>query len=360
MRLDSALALKADLISEVVNPLAAPLLFRRTEARILALREGATLVGVGAQPVDAVPDVHRLLALGVAPHQRGYRLAIRLQRPALRNSQVVEHLTRRAKGEVDIRMVGRIDKRTPSAPTTSRAKRAPAGLWYRGNCRPLVIGSSIAHVDVTAGTLGAFVERGGATCILSNNHVLANEDRGARGDAILQRATLDGGRKVDDTVASLAHSVRLKRRAANVCDAALARVGDHPCDLGRLRQIVDGRDGRLAGLAAASVDPGEAVRKIGRTTGSTRGRITAFELDNVVVSYDIGNLRFDGLIEIQSETQWPFSDGGDSGSLIVNDRLEAVALLFAGSDSGGRHDSGLTYANPIRTVLSALKATLLW
>ena len=125
-------------------------------------------------------------ALGVAPHGKEYRLAIRLQRVALRDSPIVDHLKSEAKGEVDIRMVGRIDKRAK--------KRQPTVPWYRGNTRPLLMGASVGHVDVTAGTLGAFVSRSGAICILSNNHVLANEDAGSTGDMILQRAKFDGGR----------------------------------------------------------------------------------------------------------------------------------------------------------------------
>ena len=45
---------------------------------------------------------------------------------------------------------------------------------------------------------------------------------------------------------------------------------------------------------------------------------------------------------------------GDSGSLITGADLRAVALLFAGSDQGGANGQGLTYANPIRTVLDSL------
>ena len=49
-----------------------------------------------------------------------------------------------------------------------------------------------------------------------------------------------------------------------------------------------------------------------------------------------------------------FSQGGDSGSLIVSHpRLDAAALLFAGNDEG------VTYGNPIAAVLDALGATLL-
>ena len=88
------------------------------------------------------------------------------------------------------------------------------------------------------------------------------------------------------------------------------------------------------------------------------GRITAFELDNVVVSYDLGNLRFDNQIEIEGTGTASFSDGGDSGSLIITDDLEAIVLLFAGGDQGGSNGLGLTYANPLDTVLKKLRVSL--
>jgi hypothetical protein len=48
-----------------------------------------------------------------------------------------------------------------------------------------------------------------------------------------------------------------------------------------------------------------------------------------------------------------FSDGGDSGSLIVNSEMYAAALLFAGTENGP------TFANPIGAVLDQLDADLL-
>ena len=100
------------------------------------------------------------------------------------------------------------------------------------------------------------------------------------------------------------------------------------------------------------------VGKVGRTTGTTRGRVSAFELDNVVVEFGLGFLKFDNQVEIEGAESDPFSQGGDSGSLIVDADRRAVALLFAGSDLGGSNSLGLTYANPIRAVLDALKVDL--
>lgn len=363
MRLDSARSLKQELLNEVVAPMAV-MADRVRAAGVTAVERaiGPSLRGVfalSARSLASIPDVQRSVALGVAPSGKGqYRLAIRVQRPALMASDMVQRLVERAKGEADVRMIGRLDKRGGRrAPAVTAAAVTP---WYRTNARPLVIGASIAHVRVTAGTTGAFVQRGQAVYVLSNNHVLANEDDAKAGDWVLQRAPYDGGKDPKDRVARLRFWVRFKGNRSNHVDAALARIEPgiaHDANL--LRGIANGADRRLAGLGPEFVDEGETVYKVGRTTGATKGRVTAFDLDNVVVSYDLGNLRFDDQIEIEGSGKQPFSDGGDSGSLIVDADMRAVGLLFAGGDSGGTNGLGLTYANPIHRVLEDLRCTLL-
>ncbi len=172
---------------------------------------------------------------------------------------------------------------------------------------------------------------------------------------MLQPGAYDGGRDPADAIGRLVAAIRLRRRGANRVDCALASVEPGlGADLCRLRGL-----GRLAGLGAPMTDR-LRVAKLGRTTGVTRGRVTAFELDGLVVGYDVGNLRFDDQIEIEGAGDGPFSDGGDSGSLVVDAALGAVGLLFAGSDHGGTNGQGLTYANPIGPVLDALKVALLY
>ena len=332
MRLDSARELKAELLRSLIGGLGEALLRQRALA-------------LPAQDVRGLDPLPRTMALGVAPAGRGdFKIALRLQVRALEDSRQVEAVRRRARGEVDVRYVGRISKR--------------ALPWHRRRRRPLVIGCSIAHHRVTAGTLGGFVilRAEGGVRALSNNHVLADEGRARRGDAVLQPAHLDGGRLKGDRVGTLAHFVPLKKGGVNRVDAALAslrpRLDYDPRALHRL--------GSLAAARGLPVEDVSKVAKLGRTTGLTRGRVTAFELDNVVVAYATGNLRFDDQIEIDGDGGVPFSQGGDSGALVFTAQArQAVALLFAGSDQGGRSGQGLTYANPLPRVLEALKADLL-
>lgn len=93
---------------------------------------------------------------------------------------------------------------------------------------------------------------------------------------------------------------------------------------------------------------GDAVKKTGRTTGITTGRIVGVNATSRV-GYEEGTATFRNQIVIQAASG-AFSAGGDSGSLIVSQDLRPVALLFAG---GG----GQTIANPIEYVLDWAGAT---
>lgn len=331
MRLDSARNVKLSLSSTVV------------EAVVRSAALGRISMAVAAQPVTAVDTTYRTFAVGIAPHTKSqYRIAVRVQRRALLEGPHIDRIRKAAHGEIDVRYVGRIVKR--------------AVPWYRRRRRPIRIGLSVGHYDITAGTLGAFVQRrsDGTVAILSNNHVLADENQGKAGDAILQPGKHDGGSRPKDAIANLGKFVRLSAGKTNLVDCAIAV----------LRPSIRHVEAHIMGLGALTgVGPvpetSARVAKLGRTTGLTRGRVTAFELDNVVVGYDLGNLRFDGQIEIEGAGVDPFSDGGDSGSLIVDSELRGVALLFAGGDQGGTNGRGLTYANPLQDVLDRLAVDLL-
>jgi hypothetical protein len=283
------------------------------------------------------------IALGIAPHGPGdYRLAVRVQHRDLHDSDRLAAIERAARGEVDVRYIGRVVK-LAGPPLTRRT-------------RPVEIGVSVGHFAITAGTVGAFVRINGdgAPRLLSNNHVLADENRGTPGDEILQPGRVDGGRSGADRIGGLERFVALERDGVNEVDAALAvldaGIGVDP--------EIEGI-GRVASLA--SIEDVEAVVKVGRTTGRTEGNVSAIEVDNVVVEYSAGTLRFDNQVEISGTARGPFSQGGDSGSMIVaGGAPEAVALLFAGSDQGGPDGFGVTFGNPMAVVFERLGIAGLW
>jgi hypothetical protein len=256
-------------------------------------------------------------------------------------------------------------------------------LWAfqtrRERWRPAPGGVSLGHFRVSAGTLGAIVRdrSTGTRLILSNNHVIANNNDAAVGDAILQPGGADGGQVATDTIATLERFVpilfnteggqcnlaagyalvgntiatllgsshRIESRhinpqATNLVDAAVARPINDEDVLDEILEI-----GEVTGTLMGQL--GMPVRKSGRTTGFTTGEIVAIEA-TVNVNYGIGRIAtFEGQF-----IAGPISQGGDSGSLVLAaDSQQAVGLLFAGSPQ-------TTIFNPIQPVLDLLEVTI--
>jgi hypothetical protein len=216
--------------------------------------------------------------------------------------------------------------------------------------RPAPGGVSIGHVKITAGTLGCFCSSKDPVepvLILSNNHVLANENNASIGDPILQPGPFDGGRDPKKRIATLFDFVPLDFAGKpNLVDAALAK----PINSQLVRLcILESPSGcskqgcvKVTGFAEPVL--GVNVKKSGRTTATTCGVVHAVGA-TVVVGYSGGKVaKFVNQIVI---TPGGFSAGGDSGSLIMDMRNRARALLFAGSPTH-------TLANPIQSVLAEL------
>ncbi|MFC4615839.1 S1 family peptidase [Cellulomonas algicola] len=312
-----------------------------------------------AQRRVQVQDMHAAavpLALGLAPlADGGYGVAVRyrLGFPAVRS--IARKVAEQVGPAADVRRTGRIRTLAGPGGGPSITLRPPVvtarSLGETGRVRPLRPGVSIAHAKVSAGTLGAFVVVDGRMHALSNYHVLSGTPSARMGDPVLQPGPADGGRTSRDKVGELAGRVELEPHGRATVDCAVALLDDPEVDL---RYPVG-----LVTTTAPAVG-NEQVAKIGRTTSVTHGKVTAIELDDVVVGYgeELGEIAFDGQIEVESTGASAFSRGGDSGSLVYREDGVALGLLFAGSETGGENGSGLTYLNPIDAVLDALGATL--
>lgn len=317
---------------------------RELKAKVLSGLTGPVRASAQAEPTT--------VAIGVLPRPRGFGLAVRVSSADALSLPTLEDAVTRWQAETDVRVVGPVRAATGAGAGRGRMALPAAAAGRRD--RPLVPGSSVAHVDVTAGTLGAFVrDADGRVLILSNNHVLADTDRAAVGDPVLSPGPADGGRPETDRVATLTSFERLSAEG-NRLDLALAAVDDPA--------LVGGNtvpEGTLSGVVEEVLD-GVAVGKVGRTTDHTHGTITAVELDGVTVDYGRGDVfSFDDCVEVEGAER-SFSDGGDSGSLVyVRDGLQVVGLLFAGSTTGGVGGTGLTYCNPAALALRTAAVTLL-
>lgn len=192
-----------------------------------------------------------------------------------------------------------------------------ASQWYSYKIRPAVPGISLGHYLITAGTFGSVVYKGDQKYILSNNHVLANENECVLGDPIYQPGPCDGG-KPADTIAYLDSFIPLANGIN--ADCALAKITDNSLvsDLG-----IDGF------LADRWGDPevGQRIYKTGRSSGPTSGLVVYTHADTYC-TYRTGVF----LIKDCFFTQVMIY-GGDSGSLGRFNKNTAAGLAFASSIS---------------------------
>ncbi len=251
-----------------------------------------------------------------------------------------------------------------------RALQAPTD-----RLRPAPGGVSVGHGAITAGTLGCWVTKNGQKVILSNNHVLANSNDAEIGDPILQPGPFDGGNFPQDHIANLEQFVPIAfegepsecqfanavisvfnlgcrvinsntrygvtnvQAVDNLVDAAIARplnpadVKDEILNIGPIQGTVQG-------------ELGMAIKKSGRTTGFTTGDIQQVDV-TANVQYGAGQIALftDQLLA------GAMSQGGDSGSAVLDDNNRLTGLLFAGSDT-------TTIINRIENVFSALGISL--
>src|SRR5262245_13696430 len=228
--------------------------------------------------------------------------------------------------------------------------------------RPAPLGYSIGHPLITAGTIGARVFDAGGVYVLSNNHVLANSNGANIGDAEYQPGPFDGGTSADQVATLFAFKMLDFSGANNTFDAAIAQTDASSVGNATPDDAYGAPDGHLWGDANddrvfddKSALLGLHVMKYGRTTQLTHGTITGINasLDvcyEVVFIFCTKAAHFVDQIVIG---QSGFSDGGDSGSLIVTDDggKNPVALLFAGSSTE-------TIANRIDLVLNHFNVSI--
>jgi hypothetical protein len=246
--------------------------------------------------------------------------------------------------------------RARRAPARRRkAAAAPCTDDRQNQQRPVIGGISAGHFKITAGTIAYFCRstRPGddpaRVFVLSNNHVFANVNQGKPNDDLYQQGPADGGTAAAH-FAELARFVEIKLGGTipNKADAAigalLASVAHKPeiCTIGK-----------VTGVAKAVEDM--PVRKHGRTTGYTEGRVTDESYDALIgMSHGDPTIvaLFENQMRIERVTPYPeFGNGGDSGSLVVRkDSGAAVGLYFAGPPSGA-----YGVANHIDDVLRELE-----
>jgi hypothetical protein len=201
---------------------------------------------------------------------------------------------------------------------------------------------------VYTGTLGAIVtdNETGDPLMLSNFHVMCVDDGWSAGDTMTQPSRVDGGSCPSGIVGELRRAVLAGTTGTDGpgVDAAVASISGRPhkCEIVEI--------GEVKGKATAANNM--AVRKRGRTTGLTYGKVDSLDL-TVKVPYGdgLGDVILSKQIAIVPDTTRSerFGQKGDSGSVVVNDDNKIVGLYFAGATDGS-----MGVANPIQAVLDAV------
>ncbi|WP_308813965.1 hypothetical protein [Sphingomonas sp. GV3] len=226
-------------------------------------------------------------------------------------------------------------------------------------------GSSISVANsVSAGTLGALVRNAaGDLLALTNNHVSGGCCYTDVDFPIVAPGLLDV-RPTGHDPFTLGHHLNVASWIAGIpdnvdvtknIDAATFKIKDETTISSMQRGLFD------TPTTTLPLAPGLAVRKVGRTTGDTKGQVIGQVVGFTPVMMDVpqfkGVIYFDDVFLVQGASGQPFSDRGDSGSLVVHTdaagTTHAVGLLFAGSADGS-----LTFILPIDKVLAHFGVTL--
>jgi hypothetical protein len=226
--------------------------------------------------------------------------------------------------------------------------------------RPCPAGFSIGNIAITAGTLSGVVYDllpGASTTppmpgigiprtfyLLSNNHVLAASNAAPVGSPILQPGPADGGTDPVDRIGVLSRFVPLQFAPQvplplqnNVVDCAIAECSFQDAT----REIYFNGPPRGWRLRN-DVRVGDLVRKTGRTTNTSLGRVISIGA-TVDVTYGTA-----GVARLRDQiVTTPMSAGGDSGSLVTSLDGVALGLLFAGSSQA----TVANYFEHVRTLL---------
>ena len=336
------------------------------EARLLALR-GVVAVGCGTRKVKGVDTGQPCVAVLVKKKLPLASLATGEVVPAALEgvpTDVVEAGEVMALPSASMSGVRRADLLAPpfvglrAPPTPALALDVEA---HRERHRPLVGGISCGPTNFgLSGTVGLplVYMADGSACLLSNTHVIAPywynqgmqpdwyEKHGIKVGAPIRQPSLADGGTPEDYVAQLLEWAEISPTAPNEMDAAIARltVEASPELLGlgdALSAALSLTKGLTKGEYGQMAEPelGMVVRKSGRTSGVTEGKIAYTDLA-IRVGYPFGEATFQGQVGIEPALLQP----GDSGSAILGAGNVVLALGFAGSRV-------MSVATPIRRIL---------
>jgi len=271
--------------------------------------ENCVSVGVGKREVGGMETDEDAIIVGVKE---------KVPEEVLEEDQIVPPEIEGFK--TDVQEVGLV-----TAPPNAEHEEMPkkGGKKSRKNrWRPVPCGVSTAHEDVTAGTSSfILVDDEGNSFPSSNNHVIANSNKGKKGDPILQPGPHDDGELPDDKCGELEDFVMIEEGAK--------------VDLAWEKPTAE-FENKLLGLGVPEgpirkVKEGDVFgAKTGRTTQVTRGKVRqAHASVNVRYPEPIGVVTLKD--QIITEKMLSPGDSGSPATYEEDGKERPAALGFAGS-----------------------------
>ncbi len=217
----------------------------------------------------------------------------------------------------------------------------------RNNYRPVKGGIRISASSVGgSGTMGCLAQRDSddSWVLLSNHHVLYG-DKGEDGDEV-------GQPQIGCSWCCKTNVIATNVDKDDGLDCAIAEINEEIAIDNVIEEIGD-----IKGNATASPDPGETVWKRGARTGLTSGEVDYINPTTkriTIKPHPAGGPDDDpGGCTNYEAGKTIFAYFGDSGSVVVNEDNEVIALLYA---IDGTHTKGI--ANDIGRVESQLNITI--
>ncbi|KEI16971.1 hypothetical protein [Clostridium haemolyticum] len=218
--------------------------------------------------------------------------------------------------------------------------------YLTAKIRPTLCGYSVGPEKSTkTGSIGCLVTDGFSRFLLGNNHVFAKTNFLEIGTPIIQPSYEDKGKSKVDVVANLAKIIPIKfgsilKKEENYVDCAIARLTEKSIASPKIAII----DMPPRGVTNPKVN--QLVKKVGRTTGISTGRILAINTTQKI-EYGIRSALFKNQI-----VTTPMAEAGDSGALLLDYNNYAVGLLLGGSEL-------CSIYNNINDVLSLLSVAII-
>jgi hypothetical protein len=206
----------------------------------------------------------------------------------------------------------------------------------RGVVRPVMGGVSVGVLGKkVAGTLTfpAYTING-LPVIVSASHVIADEGKAPAGTKIIQPSMIDGGNE-SNVIGSLYYATPIQYSNANLVDGAVALLNPNVYYSHSVLGV-----GRINGEAEPYV--GMSIKKVGRTTYLTEGRVLAVDGMIKVSGYHGGTAILSDQIIATA-----FSRQGDSGAPVLDKDNNIVGMLTA---------TGFFYS--VITKISNIKSSL--